>query len=332
MGAFSSEETDFAVSAFSFDFVLESDACDITRLGLDLNLRDNRKIKRPSIKSIKIIIPIINGNEEEFIDDDVSVVLTLFDVDDVSETPLLLPPLRGSLVSVDVVFAEVPEELVPDAVLLEPVIVPELDEVPDAAVVPVDAVVVPELDEVPELVVAEVPEPDATEAPVVDVPELDVAEVPELPELVEVPDVDVVPVDAVVVPEPVLVVAAVPDVDVPEPDAAVVLVVDVPELDEVPDVAAVPIVEVPEPAAVAVPDVDPVGAAAVLGLEVLGGRPELGRLLRGCPGFTCTISTVVFLDARRVLEAAAKLLESELQVTKTIFLGRLGREVTYSSV
>jgi hypothetical protein len=80
---------------------------------------------------------------------------------------------------------------------------------------------------------------------------------------------------------------------------------------------------------VTVPLAGGVTAVVLAGTEE---RPELGRFVSGCPGVTCTKSSVVFAELSLCLAALTMLFVSEAPVlTMTIFFGREGREVIYCS-
>jgi hypothetical protein len=111
------------------------------------------------------------------------------------------------------------------------------------------------------------------------------------------------------------------------------------EAEAAPEEGTVPVEAETSPEEEAVPEEDtvPDEAKAVSGCTVRCGevppRCELGRLVKGCPGFTCTKSSVVLTALSLCLEALTRLSASDaLTLTITIFFGREGKDFMYCSV
>jgi len=301
--------------------VLGEEACDITRLGLELNLRVTRKIIRPRIKRAAIIRPIIKGKEK---------------ANDPLDEELIFAPAAEEDVDAGVVCcavwlscAEVVPEAIPVSSAAEGVLTGAAAGVTASGTVGAGEVTagsgaggsIVEGAAVTGAVAAGATDAAATGVTAAGVV-VDVAV--EAGAVVDVADV-VVAVAGAVVEE-----AAGVEAGAVVEAAGVATGVDV---EAGGAVVAAGVVE----AGVVVEAAGVVGAAAVVRITgagvtaVLNGvRPELGRFLSGCPPVTSIKSRVV-LDPKRCLEELIRLAAPAV-VIRTIFFGREGREEAYRSV
>jgi hypothetical protein len=98
------------------------------------------------------------------------------------------------------------------------------------------------------------------------------------------------------------------------------------------EVVAAAAVPVAADAAVAVPVPPAAPCAAEAPDDGLGVRPEEGRFVKACPGFTWTKSRVIFLELSLWFAEFTKEAASEVTVlTRIIFFGRSGRVDAYCS-